>query len=214
MRYEAFIFDLDGTLLDTLEDLKNSVNAALKTYHMPVRTLEEVRNFVGNGIGKLIERAAPEGTPAVVQKQVLNDFKEHYRVHCMDCTRPYPGVMDMLDECRRRGIEMAVVSNKADFAVQELRERFFSGRIRLAMGETTQVRKKPAADMVKKILCQWDLEKEKIAYVGDSEVDIVTAENAGLDFIGVSWGFRGRDFLKKRGARRIVDSPEELFNCE
>lgn len=211
MTYQAYIFDLDGTLLDTLEDLKDSVNFALEKSHMPGRTLDEVRRFVGNGIGRLIRRAVPPQTAPDLCAAVLEDFKEHYRLHCLDHTLPYPGVMEMLARGREKQLRMAIVSNKADFAVQELRERFFAGVIDLAVGETAEVKRKPEPDMVKKILREWKIKKEEIAYVGDSEVDIATAGNAGLDFIGVSWGFRGRKILKEGGAERIIDSPEELF---
>lgn len=221
MRYEAVIFDLDGTLLNTLEDLTDAVNIALSSKAMPERTLEEVRAFVGNGIAKLIERAMPEGSLEMdvpgqkntVFEEVLAVFKKYYGEHCQDKTAPYPGILDMLRELKAKNLKMAIVSNKADFAVKELNPVYFEGLIAIAHGENEAagIRKKPAPDMVHQALKELDCPVEKAVYVGDSDVDIQTAKNSGMNCIGVSWGFRGREFLVENGAGIVIDHPSELL---
>ena len=150
MKYEAAIFDLDGTLLNTLEDLADAVNVALKENGMPPRTVEEVRQFVGNGIVKLIERAVPQGRENPAFDSTLQDFKKYYGQHCNDKTKPYPGILETLNRLKERGVSMAIVSNKADFAVKELNPLYFEGVIVVALGENEEVggRKKPAPDTV------------------------------------------------------------------
>ncbi len=211
--YEAIIFDLDGTLLDTLEDLYLSVNAALLACGLPARKKEEVRAFVGNGIVKLMKRATGEVSPEV-EGRALAAFKAHYAVHCEDNTKPYDGVMELLAACKERGIKTAVVSNKADFAVQKLVKSFFGDLICTAVGENEEegVRKKPAPDSLLAVMEKLRVSAEKVVYVGDAEVDIQTAENAGVDCISVSWGFKDREFLVRSGARRIVDTPREVLS--
>lgn len=213
MKYKAVVFDLDGTLLNTLEDLKDAVNAALRSHQMPERSLEEVRNFVGNGIAKLIERSVPDNTGKEEQEEVLRIFCEYYGVHCQDKTVPYDGILELLSKLGEEGYRIAVVSNKAHFAVKELIPHYFSNLIPVAMGENERagVAKKPAPDMVWKALEELGCSREEAVYVGDSDVDYETAKNSGLDFIGVSWGFRGRAFLEKLGAENIVDNPKEIF---
>lgn len=212
MKYEAAIFDLDGTLLNTLEDLADAVNAALKENGMPPRTLEEVRQFVGNGIVKLMERAVPQGKENPAFDSTLQDFKDYYGKHCNDKTKPYPGILDTLNRLKERGVPMAIVSNKADFAVKELNPLYFEGLIDVALGENEAagIRKKPAPDMVFKALNGLECPVEKAVYVGDSDVDLATAKAAGMPCIGVSWGFRGRAFLEQHGADVIIDKPNEL----
>lgn len=214
MKYEAAIFDLDGTLLNTLEDLADAVNVALKENEMPPRTVEEVRQFVGNGIVKLIERAVPQGRENPAFDSTLQDFKKYYGQHCNDKTKPYPGILETLNRLKERGVSMAIVSNKADFAVKELNPLYFEGVIDVALGENEAagIRKKPAPDMVFRALDTLDCPVEKAVYVGDSDVDLATAKAADMPCIGVSWGFRGRDFLKEHGADVIIDKPEELEN--
>ena len=207
----AYIFDLDGTLLDTLEDLKNSTNYALRTHHLPERTTEEVRRFVGNGVRKLIERAVPEGTPQDILEAVFAEFKAHYMNHCLDATAPYPGIMDMLSRLKAQGKRMAIVSNKLDPAVKELNERFFKGYIDEAVGESDTVHRKPAPDMVNTILNTLGTTKEETIYVGDSEVDLQTARNAGVRCISVLWGFRDKDILTANGATTFLSSPDDLI---
>ena len=199
---ETVIFDLDGTLLDTLCDLHLSTNAALAAHGMAPRTKDEVRRFVGNGIALLIHRAVPEGTPAEVEAAVLDSFRAHYGAHCEDHTAPYPGIRELLASLRAAGLGLAVVSNKADFAVQELVGRQFPGAFDAVLGENEAagVRKKPAPDMVEAAL----------AYVGDSEVDVATASAVGCRCVACSWGFRSVAALVEAGATTIVDTPAEL----
>lgn len=204
------IFDMDGTILNTLDDLKDTLNYALEQYHFPARTLEETRAFVGNGIHKLIERAVPEGTDAQTVENVFGTFLEYYQIHCMDRTRPYPGIVRLLQSLKEAGLRTAVVSNKADAAVQELCERFFPGLFDFAVGEHEGVQKKPAPDMVQLALRALGTQEPDAVYVGDSDVDIATAENSGLDSIIVTWGFRDREFLESQGADVFADTPEEV----
>ena len=208
----AAIFDMDGTILNTLDDLMDSTNFALKNNGLKERSLEEIRFFVGNGIQKLIERAVPQGTSKEVFEKVFADFKSHYKIHCADKTSYYDGIPSVIQTLRKMGVRTAVVSNKADFAVQELVEVYFKGLFDVALGEKTGVSKKPSPDMVNAALSVLGVEKETAFYIGDSDVDFETAKNSSLDFIGVSWGFRGRKFLENLGAKNIIDSPEELLN--
>lgn len=212
MNYKLAIFDMDGTILDTLEDLKDSLNYALAEAGCPARTLDEVRRFVGNGMQKLIERAVPANRTAEEKENILESFKAHYKIHCADKTQPYDGIIELLENLQRSGCRTAVVSNKGDFAVQELNQQYFAGLMDCAIGEKEGVRKKPAPDSVNEVLKKLQIERENAVYIGDSEVDIETAENAGMDCIIVSWGFREREFLAKRGAKTIVDSAQELRN--
>ena len=202
---------MDGTILDTLEDLKNSMNHTLKLHNMPVRTLDEIRSFVGNGIRKLIERSVTEGTSNEKIEVIHKDFMAHYEIHCADFTRPYDGVIDLIKELRNRGYKTAVVSNKADAAVQDLCVQYFPGLFDLAIGERPEIAKKPAADMVNLALEQLKSSGEKAVYIGDSDVDVATARNSNLDMIAVDWGFRTREFLTEQGAEIIVSKPEEIL---
>lgn len=214
MAYNAVIFDLDGTLLNTLEDLADAVNYALKEFEKPLRTIEEIRQFVGNGIVKLVERSVPQETKEQEREEILDVFRSYYGRHCQDKTAVYEGMIEVLQDLKQKGIRVAVVSNKADFAVQKLIPIYFSDLILMAKGENEAagVRKKPAPDMVQAVLQELGCTKEETVYVGDADVDLMTAKNAGLPFIGVSWGFRGRAFLEKLGAERIADEPKELLN--
>jgi phosphoglycolate phosphatase len=210
--YRLIIFDLDGTILNTLEDLADSTNYALSLNHFPERTLEEVRNFVGNGIGKLIERAVPEGTDKETEEKVLKDFTEYYGAHCADKTRPYDGVVEVIKSLRAQGFLTAVVSNKADFAVQELCEQYFPRLFDYVVGEREGIRRKPAPDSALQVLDTLQVDKSEALYVGDSEVDIQTAKNAGLAQISVEWGFRKKEFLLQQGAVQVIRTPEEILN--
>lgn len=211
MKYELIVFDMDGTILDTLEDLKNSMNYTLKLHNMPERTLDEIRSFVGNGIHRLIELAVVEGTCSEKIDEIHKDFMKHYEVHCADFTRPYNGVKDLIKNLRNRGYKTAVVSNKADAAVQDLCIQYFPGLFDLAIGERPEIAKKPAADMVNLALEQLQVSKENAVYIGDSDVDVATARNSNLDMIAVDWGFRTRKFLMEQGAETIVSNPEEIL---
>ncbi len=210
--YKTIIFDLDGTLLDTLDDLWHSVNGALAACGLPLRTREQVRAFVGNGIVNLMERATGEIAPAL-GAQALAAFKECYALHCEDTTQPYEGILPLLEECKKRGIATAVVSNKADYAVQRLVKRYFDGLICVAIGENEEagVRKKPAPDSLLAVMKRLGATPADTVYVGDAEVDIQTAKNAGVDCISVTWGFKDRDFLLANGATRLIDTPAEVL---
>lgn len=212
-RYEAVIFDLDGTLLNTLEDLQSSVNYALKCHNMPERSLEEIRCFVGNGIEKLIERAVVENVDDSVKKDVLAAFKEHYAIHCNDKTGLYLGISDLLAKLKEQGFQMAIVSNKLQAGVDALYERYFKEYLSVAIGAREGIRKKPAPDTVYEALRILNVPKEQAVYVGDSEVDIATAANAGMKCITVAWGFRTRKEQEKAGAELFVEKPEEIITC-
>lgn len=207
----AVVFDLDGTLLDTLEDLKNATNAALASRNLPLCTLEQVRQYVGNGIRRLMIRAVPQGEEHPDFEAMLEVFKAYYREHCREHTAPYADIMHLLTELRIRNVAVAIVSNKADFAVKELREHFFKDRVDVALGEAEGVARKPAPDMVEQALEQLGVPKENAIYVGDSEVDLETAANAGLRCVSVTWGFRERGKLLESGARILIDRPLELL---
>ncbi len=211
MKYKIAIFDLDGTLLDTLQDLAVSTNFALEQSGYPQRTLEEVRRFVGNGIEKLIERAVPAGTSPEDKKRTLAIFKAHYAEHCEDHTAPYDGVIALLDRLAEEGIPLAVVSNKIDFAVRELCEKYFGARIAIAVGERDGIRRKPYPDSVLEVLGKLNISPADAVYIGDSEVDVQTAVNAGTDSVIVTWGFRDKDFLLESGAEILADSAEALM---
>ena len=209
---QLVIFDLDGTILDTLEDLKESLNFALGRMGYPRRTLEETRRFVGNGIRKLIQRAVPVGTPEADIQRTYDLFLAHYRVHCADHTAPYPGVPAFLEQLKAREYRLAVVSNKADSAVQILCGQYFPQTFDCAFGERPGVRKKPAPDAVLEVLAQLAVPKEQALYIGDSEVDIETARNAELDCVLVDWGFRDRETLARKGAEHIVSCCDEIWD--
>lgn len=210
MRYKLAVFDLDGTILNTLDDLAVSLNYALKSSGFPERSIDEVRNFVGNGIRKLIERGVPPGTDVSAADRVHRDFTMHYKEHCADRTRPYDGITGLLGRLRMSGCLTAVVSNKADYGVRELCARYFPGMFDYAVGEREGIRKKPAPDSVNEVLKRLGISKEEAVYIGDSDVDIETAKNAGMDCIGVEWGFRGREFLEAHGAKVIVAKTEDI----
>lgn len=212
MRYKLAIFDMDGTILDSLQDLADTMNYTLEVSGYPPRTLQEVKSFVGNGIRKLILRAVP-GTVREDEAEIerlYGIFSAHYKEHCADSTKPYEGICDLLARLKGAGIKTAVVSNKADFGVQELCTRYFEGLFDVALGEQPGLAKKPAPDMVRQVLTRLAVAPEEAVYIGDSEVDIATAKNAALDGIIVSWGFRDAAVLKEQGAERIVVSVSEL----
>jgi len=213
MKYKAIIWDLDGTILDTLEDLKDAVNYALRENGFPERSLAEVRQFVGNGILKLINRSLPEVVSEEDVENTYNIFTSYYKDHCADNTKPYDGIIELIRNLKTLGIKNAVVSNKADYAVTELCEHYFMGLFDVHIGEMENkgIRKKPAPDMVELALQKLGVDKNDAVYIGDSDVDIVTAKNSGLDSIAVTWGFRSRDFLIEHGATTLVDTPEDII---
>ena len=208
--YDTVIFDLDGTLLDTLEDLADAVNYALREKGMPERTLDEVRQFVGNGVRRLLELSVPDGSANPMFEEVLALFRSHYAMHCNDKTRAYDGVLPLLRELAAEGYALAIVSNKPDYAVKELAEIYFESIVPVAIGEREGVAKKPAPDTVQEALRELGMPAETAVYVGDSEVDIRTAENAGLPCITVLWGFRDEAFLREQGAVHFARTPEDV----
>ena len=209
--YDVYIFDLDGTLLDTLCDLAASCNHAMRAMGFPEHSIDDVRRFVGNGVRKLIERAVPDGERNPLFEQTLAIFRQHYMVHSLDTTRPYPGIIELLQELKSRGKAVAVVSNKFDAATKSLCRHFFGGLVDVAIGESEQIRKKPAPDTVIEALRQLGAEKHGAVYVGDSDVDIATAANSGIPCISVLWGFRDRRFLIDHGATELVETPSGIY---
>ena len=216
MSYQTYIFDLDGTLLDTLGDLAASVNYALRTHGMPEHSIDDVRRFVGNGVRKLMERAVPDGADNPRFDETFATFRQYYIAHSLDTTRPYEGIPETLAALKARGCHLAVVSNKMMAATQALCHHFFPDTIEVAIGEdeAAGIRRKPAPDTVFAALKTLGVGKEDAAYVGDSDVDIQTARNAGLPCISVLWGFRDRDFLISHGAQTFITHPAELLTIE
>ena len=214
MNKELVIFDLDGTLLNTLEDLVDSTNFALKYFNFPTRSVSEVRNFVGNGVSKLIERAIPNGLNNEDFNQCLEIFKNHYSKNMCSKTKPYEGVIELLQILRHKEIKTAVVSNKFDTAVKNLCDKYFPSLIDYACGENEAagICKKPATDMVFYALKHFGISKERAVYVGDSEVDIQTAKNSKMDFISVTWGFKSEEFLIQNGAKHIISKPSQILD--
>ena len=214
MKYQTYIFDLDGTLLDTLGDLAASVNYALLTHGMPEHSIDDVRRFVGNGVHKLMQRAVPDGDANPDFEAAFATFRQHYMQHALDTTRPYDGIPETLAALRQQGCHIAVVSNKMMAATVELCQHFFPDTVEVAIGEheAEGIRKKPAPDTVLAALRQLGVGKESALYVGDSDVDIETARNAGLPCISVLWGFRDRDFLLQHGATTFATHPLSLIS--
>ena len=207
---KAVMFDLDGTLLNTLDDLTAAVNHALSLRGYPGHTREEVCAFVGNGIGKLIERSVPAGTAPEEVADALRDFTEYYESHLSIYTQPYPGIIDLIKRLQARGILVGVVSNKKDEAAQTLCREFFGDEV-LVVGESADVRRKPAPDGVNALLKAWGtVSKAEVLYVGDSAVDVATAIDAELRFVCVTWGFRTREQLSAAGATAFVDTPKQI----
>lgn len=211
---KTVIFDLDGTLLNTLDDLADSTNYALSKFGYPTRTIEEVRQFVGNGVAKLIERAIPEGKNNPNFEKCLAIFKENYAQNMYNKTAPYNGIIEMLSNLKSRGIKISVVSNKFDLAVKELCKKYFEGFIDFAAGENEAqgIKKKPAPDTVISVLNKFNFAPEDAVYVGDSDVDIMTAKNSKMPCISVTWGFRDEKFLLENGATILINAPSEIYN--
>ena len=216
----TIIFDLDGTLMNTLDDLHDSVSYALRQAGLAPNPKQDTRRYLGNGVRNLVNRSVEQACPTAdeaLKERVFEIFRAYYVAHSMDKTAPYEGIPEMLKECKKRGFFTAIVSNKLDPAVKDLHRAFFADSIDVAIGETPTVKRKPAPDMVDEAIRQLSLlhgrsiEKSECVYVGDSEVDLQTAKNSDLPCIAVSWGFRDRDYLVEQGAKTIIDCPDELF---
>lgn len=211
MRYQTAIFDMDGTILETLEDMCASVNVTMDHVGYPRRTMDEVRRFVGNGAAKLIERCMPAGAEDPRYPAALEFYRAYYDAHAQIKTGPYPGIPELLNQLSREGVQLAVVSNKPDEAVRALTERYFPGVFPVAIGNRDGWATKPAPDSVYEAMCLLGARRESTVYVGDSDVDVDTARNAGLDSVIVTWGFRDEDFLRAHGAQHLAHNTDELY---
>ncbi len=209
--YKAVIFDLDGTLLDTLTDLASSVNFALRQCGYPERTVDEVRRFIGNGVVKLMHRATPDGIDEEAFEKCFNTFRSHYLENMKATTKPFDGINELLEELEIRKIKTAVVSNKLHSGVVGLCDDFFGGKLTCAFGVENENERKPSPANVFKAFKELELEAKDCIYVGDSEVDVQTATNSGLPCIGVTWGFRDEEELRRSGAKFIVNEPREIL---
>lgn len=212
MKVKTIIWDLDGTLLDTLADLKDSVNRTLTRYQLPTRTQEEIRSFVGNGVVRLLELAVPQGKDHPHFAEIYAAFREDYAENFNVKTRPFPGILELLEKLKNKGYQMAIVSNKVDAEVKKLANLYFQGLIDYAIGENEAagLKKKPDPDMIFEAVKQMNTAVEDSVYIGDSEVDIATANNASMACIAVSWGFRSIEELKKANAQKIAQDIEML----
>lgn len=214
MKYKLAIFDMDGTILNTIEDLTDATNHTLSLYGMPTHTIEEVKFFVGNGIKTLLSRAVPEGTDDDTIQKLYDTFLPYYKEHCQDKTKPYDGILELIKTLKAAGCKTAVVSNKTDSAVKELAEKYFPGLFDIAIGENEAagIAKKPAPDEVNLALNALKIDRNDSVYIGDSNVDVETAKNSNMDLIAVDWGFRSHTFLAKMGVSIIVSTPIEISN--
>ncbi|MBO5495959.1 MAG: HAD family hydrolase [Oscillospiraceae bacterium] len=210
MRYRAVLFDMDGTVLDTLDDLASATNHSLEHFGFPAVSREKVAASLGNGAAHLIRCCAPAGTGEDQIQQMLAFYKPWYDAHCQDQTRPYPGILPLMERLRERGVKQAIISNKPDTAVQELAAQFFPGLLELALGESPRVRRKPNPDAVLAAAEDMGVPAADCVYVGDTEVDLETAKNAGMACIAVTWGFRSREQLLSAGATCLAETAEEL----
>lgn len=211
-KYTTIIFDLDGTLLNTLEDLTNAVNYVLNKHNFPIRTIDEIQSFVGNGIRKLIERALPHKINDMEFEIAFNEFQNYYGIHCQDATHPYENVIDLLKILRQKKYNIAIISNKSDDKVQVLKDTFFKNLVDIAVGTKDFAKTKPNPESTLSIISFFKSNKENCLFVGDSDVDILTAQNAGIRCISVSWGFKSKDDLIKSGATTIIDNPLQLLD--
>ncbi|MCD7708396.1 MAG: HAD family hydrolase [Clostridiales bacterium] len=209
---QAVVFDLDGTLLDTLVDLCEAVNFALRSCSQPEVSLNQVRQNVGNGIKNLVSHSLPDGEDNPCFDEVFSTFREYYDRHCLDHTVPYEGIVPLVRELNAQGMKMAIVSNKVDSAVKELAEKFFPDEIKVAVGEREGIKRKPAPDTVNQALAELGVSASQAVYVGDSDVDLLTAQNAGLPCVSVTWGFRDEKFLRRHGAKIRIAQPLELLH--
>jgi len=211
MNCKAVIFDMDGTILDTIDDLADSVNHSLNTCGFPARSREEIRTFIGNGLVRLIHLSVPEGTTESEEKKVFEEHKRYYALHAADKTKPYEGITELLKNLREYGIKTAVVSNKNDSNVKALSDKYFNGLFDVSIGARDDVPRKPAPDLVNIALKELNVSKGETVYIGDSEVDVATAKNFGLRMITVLWGYRTRKELLDKGAENFVATADELI---
>lgn len=210
-KYKLIIFDMDGTILNSLEDITDSINYVLSRNSMPVHDVEAVKFFVGNGLHKLVERAVPKETDSELIEKIYEEFLPYYKEHCHIKTRPYDGILELISELRKRGYYTAVATNKSDDALRELLNIHFKDMFDCAVGVKPGIAIKPDACMVDIILKELGLAKEDALYIGDSNVDIMTAVNSKIDHIEVSWGFRSKEFLRENGSNTIIDYPLDLL---
>ena len=211
MKYNTYIFDLDGTILDTLLDLANAVNFAMHSKGFPERTVKEVRSFIGNGIKVLIKRAVPQGTSEEDYAEALEIFTKYYLEHIADYTKPYDGIIDVINELKKKGCKTAVVSNKAHFAAQAVVKDFFGDIFDVVTGKMDEFPAKPEPDSLVYTIKTLGVEKKDCIYIGDSDVDVLTAHNAGIECIGVTWGNRDENVLLESGAEYIAHTPKEIL---
>ena len=211
MKKDTIIFDLDGTLLNTLEDLYTAFNYAIKNFGYPERTIEEIISFLGNVIKKAIERALPESVSEEELQKIISIFKEYYEKNIAVKTNPYDGILPLLKELKNKSCKIAVVSNKYDNAVKELCKKYFGEYIDIAIGESTEIPKKPNPQGVLKAIKELNSSIESSVYIGDSEVDIQTAKNADLPCISVLWGFKDKDFLVQNGGKYFAKKPKDII---
>ncbi|HWT75623.1 MAG TPA: HAD family hydrolase [Mobilitalea sp.] len=211
MKYNTVIFDLDGTLLNTLEDLRDSLNDTLLKKGYSPRSIEDVKRFVGNGVRNLVRLSVPESCSEDEVNNVLDEFKMNYKNNMQNKTRPYNGIMELLLDLHRYNFKMAIVSNKYDAAVKSLARTYFGNLIPVAIGETPEIRRKPAPDSIFTAVKELGSDLNRTILVGDSETDVQTAKNAGIPCIGVTWGFRCREVLRSEGADYLIDTPKELL---
>lgn len=212
MKYKALIFDLDGTLLDTLDDLTAAVNYALTAFGLPTRTRAEVQSFVGNGVRVLMSLSVPQGLQHPQFEDIFKVFTSYYESHTQVYTRPYDGIFSMLTWCQEQGYLLGIVSNKLDGPVKDLAEFYFKGIFQVAIGESPHIRRKPAPDALLEALRLLSIEPQEALFIGDSEVDIETARNAHVECLSVTWGFRELAVLKTHGATAWIDRPEQIKN--
>ena len=211
MRYDAYLFDLDGTLLDTLDDLTAAVNHVMTSFGLATHTRDEVRGFVGNGIRNLMERSIPQGQSNPCFEDAFHLFETYYTAHCNEQTRPFDGMPELLRNLRDAGCQLAIISNKNDAAVKELAHHYFADTVSTAIGVSAAVRRKPAPDTVLSAMREFGCTAKRALYIGDSDVDKITADNAAIDCALVTWGYRDRELLESMKARYLVDTPMQLL---
>lgn len=210
MKYTTIVFDCDGTLLDTLTDLRNAVNYVLRAHDLPERSVPEVKAALGNGVAHLMRQSLPDSISEAEFNTYLNEFKAYYGEHLQDYTAPYPGMLDVLDTLRTKGYKLAIVSNKIQEGITPLNKEYFGDRLPVAIGERSGLQRKPAPDMVLQALKELGSTQDESIYIGDSEVDVATAKNSGLLCIGVTWGFRYEQLHKDLGVKHIARKAEDI----